>query len=282
MNDYYVNFYLIIVGILLLIVFFYHQNNSIEITKHTLKFSKLPKNFNQFTIIHITDLHNKKFGNKQNKLIRKISNEKPDIIVITGDIVDRRRFNLTPAIDFVENAKKIAPIYYSPGNHEAWSFKYDEVDKLLSQAGAIVLNNEIEKFIIDGESINIIGLMDAAFETKENAKEVNLGEFSKNLKSFSNPKDFSILLSHRPEIFDLYCQSEIDLIFCGHAHGGQIRLPLIGPLFAPNQGFFPKLTSGVARSKQSLMVVGRGLGNSLMPIRLFNQPEIVKVVLYKE
>ncbi len=282
MNDYYVNFYLIIVGILLLIVFFYHQNNSIEITKHTLKFSKLPKNFNQFTIIHITDLHNKKFGNKQNKLIRKISNEKPDIIVITGDIVDRRRFNLTPAIDFVENAKKIAPIYYSPGNHEAWSFKYDEVDKLLSQAGAIVLNNEIEKFIIDGESINIIGLMDAAFDTKENAKEVNLGEFSKNLKSFSNPKDFSILLSHRPEIFDLYCQSEIDLIFCGHAHGGQIRLPLIGPLFAPNQGFFPKLTSGVARSKQSLMVVGRGLGNSLMPIRLFNQPEIVKVVLYKE
>lgn len=282
MSGNYVKVYLIIVGVLLAVVFFNYQNNNIKTSTITYKNSRIPDNFNQFTIIQITDLHNKKFGNKQIKLLKKIRDEKPDIIVVTGDIIDRRRFDLLPAIDFIKGAQEIAPVYYSPGNHEAWSFKYDEVDQALSLAGAVVLNNESEKIVINGESIDVIGLKDAAFDTLANSKTMNLTEFKKHLDAYSKPKVFSILLSHRPEIFKLYSESEIDLVFSGHAHGGQIRLPFIGPLFAPNQGMFPKYTSGVYKREKTSMVVSRGLGNSLMPMRLFNQPEIVKVVLQKE
>lgn len=282
MSGNYVKVYLIIVGVLLAIVFFNYQNNNIKTSKILYKNSRIPDSFDQFKIIHISDLHNKKFGNKQIKLLKKIKEENPDIIVVTGDIIDRRRFDLLVAIDFIKGAKEIAPVYYSAGNHEAWSFKYDEVDQALRLAGAVVLNNESKKIVINGESIDIIGLKDAAFDNSENTKDLNLKNFIENLRGFSKPKDFSVLLSHRPEIFKLYSESEIDLVFSGHAHGGQIRLPFIGPLFAPNQGLFPKYTSGVYKRDKTSLVVSRGLGNSLMPIRLFNQPEIVKVVLQKE
>lgn len=279
MNNKYIQIYLILVVALLLVLFFYWQNNDLVTTDISYINNKVPESFDGYNIIHISDLHNKRFGNKQSKILSKIAKENPDIILITGDIIDRRRYNLNKALEFVEGVVRIAPVYYVAGNHEAWSFKYAEVDQALSLAGVNVLNNKKLEIVKNNSKIEIIGLKDAAFDTKEYAKEINLTQFKKNLNKFSNPSNFSILLSHRPEIFDLYVESNIDLIFSGHAHGGQFRLPLLGGLYSPNQGIFPTYTSGVYSQDKTSMIVSRGLGNSLMPIRLFNKPEIIKVTL---
>lgn len=279
MKENYVYIYMAMVAVLLLIVFFNWQNNSLQVSRFVHESRRIPSSFNNYNIIHISDLHNKRFGSKQYKILDKIKKDNPDIILITGDIVDRRRYSLTEAVEFALGAVEIAPVYYVAGNHEAWSFKYDEVEAALKKAGVTVLNDE--KVIINkgGSNINIIGLMDAAFQTKENATAMNLESFKENLKGFSDPKDFSLLLSHRPEVFDLYVASNIDLVFSGHAHGGQFRLPFIGGLYSPNQGIFPTYTSGKHSENQTTMFVSRGLGNSQMPIRLFNKPEIIKVTL---
>lgn len=279
-NDY-LKIYFFIIIVLSLLVFFYYQNNNLEVSKLNYKNDKVPKAFDNFKIIHISDLHNKRFGSKQFRIIKKIKKENPDVIFITGDLVDRRRFNLNKALEFIDSAIEIAPIYYIAGNHEAWSFQYPNIKKELLKRKVTVLDNDIVNIEKDKSQISVAGIKDAAFDTEKNAKEVNLKRFKKDLKNFKLKSNFNILLSHRPEIFDLYAKSKFDLIFCGHAHGGQFRLPIIGGLFSPNQGILPKYTSGRYDDKNTTMIVSRGLGNSLMPIRLFNKPEIVSVTFKK-
>lgn len=279
MNNKYLNIYILIIIALMLVLFVYKQNNDIKVNNISYTNNRIPESFDNYNIIQISDLHNKQFGKGHFKILKKIEMLEPNIILITGDIIDRRRYNLDVALEFVKGAKKIAPVYYVPGNHEAWSFKYLEISEALTAAGVTVLNNQQVEISKNNQVINIMGLMDAAFDTDENYDYLNLEKFKENLAKFSFPKNFSVLLSHRPEIFNLYVNSEIDLVFSGHAHGGQFRLPFIGSLFAPNQGFFPKYTQGMYTEKKTSMVVSRGLGNSLIPLRLFNKPEIVKVTL---
>lgn len=269
----------VIIFIILISVFLVWQNNYLTTTTIEYTNPKIPSAFDEFTIVQVSDLHNKKFGKDQRKILNKLEIAKPDIIVITGDLIDRRRFDLETAMIFVEGAIKIAPVYYVAGNHEAWSFKYDQISTQLISAGVNVLDNEKETLKIKDQTIEVLGLMDPGFETPEGIKNVNVTDFNKQLKNLAKPSEFQILLSHRPELFELYANEKIDLIFSGHAHGGQFRLPFIGGIFAPHQGFFPKYTSETSSLDDSTMVVSRGLGNSLIPIRIFNQPEIVKVIL---
>jgi predicted MPP superfamily phosphohydrolase len=149
--------------IVLLIVFCIWQNNSIVISQFTYVSDKVPNAFDNFKILHISDLHNKSFGHKQSYLIKKVKETSPDIIVITGDLVDRGHYNLETAINFVQQAVNMAPVYYVSGNHEAWTGKYEEIKSRLQDAGAIVLNNEALTCWRDGSSIRIIGLMDPQF-----------------------------------------------------------------------------------------------------------------------
>jgi hypothetical protein len=264
--------------LLILLLFFYWQNNDIVVTKQEYTNSAIPDSFQGYQILHVSDLHNKEFGKNQKRLIKHTTNIDPDLIVITGDIIDSNRTNISVVMDYINQAIQIAPIYYVSGNHEKWSGVYPELTERLQNAGVVILDNDSTIIESNGDKINLFGLMDPDFMPSDsNASTVILEELD-NLIAKSQ-SDFTILLSHRPELISVYAEKEIDLVFSGHAHGGQFRIPFIGGFIAPNQGFFPKYTSGVAVKEGTSMIVSRGLGNSIIPVRIFNRPELVVVTL---
>ena len=267
-------FIIIIVFILVVFIFSIWQNNSIVISNFDYKSSKVPKEFNDFKIVQISDLHNKVFGEEQDKLLEKVEGLSPDIIVITGDLVDRRRYNLEKSMYFIDKAVKLAPVYYISGNHEAWSGKYSEVKEKLINTGVHVIDDEKIEIKKNNSSINLFAFITSSYREKTDTSIVE-----ENLMNWSREKGLKILLSHRPELFDLYSSYNMNIVFSGHAHGGQIRLPFIGGIIAPNQGFFPKYTSGSYSDNETTMFVSRGLGNSAFPVRVFNRPEIISVTL---
>lgn len=267
---------LCIIGILL--TFSYCENNWIGISNYNLYYDNLPKSFDNYSIVHISDLHSKVFGKKNKVLIEKIKKEKPDIIVITGDIIDRRRYNDKSSIEFLKEAVKIAPVYFSTGNHEIWSGKFSELENSMKSIGVKVLRNENVKIDKGKEYIYLLGIDDPGVVYAEEEDKV-LKESIDKAKNGVDTKDFKILLSHRPERINMYNDENINLVFSGHAHGGQVRIPFIGAIVAPGQGLFPKYTSGAHKLKTGFIVISRGLGNSLIPQRIFNRPELVKVVL---
>lgn len=262
-----------------IILFCIWQNNHIVISNFSYKSERISDEFNGFKIVHISDLHNKLFGKNQKYLLKKISSLAPDIIVVTGDIIDRRRYDLETALIFIEGAMELAPVYYTSGNHEAWSGKYEDIGEKLIDYGVIVLDDKKVEISRNNDKIEVLGLTDPAFLTSSYMRERDTDRLEEYLKLLKNDSSFQILLSHRPDLIDIYSREKIDMIFSGHAHGGQIRLPGIGGIVAPDQGFFPKYTSGSHTMENSTMYISRGLGNSIVPIRVFNRPEIVAVIL---
>lgn len=275
--------YKIIIGLLLLGIFFIWQNNHILINNINYKNKKIPKSFNNFKILQISDLHNKNF---HGILSKKIKRANPDIIVITGDIIDRHRTKVDIAIKLIEEIKDIGPIYYISGNHESTSPYLEELKDRLNSNGVKILDNSSEKIKRDDESIVILGVADITMNkwSKEwieyKRDSYYRGEIENIKKNYE--REFSIALSHRPELIKVYAEKNIDLVFTGHAHGGQVRLPLIGGLYSPGQGILPRYTSGVHKIRNTSLVVSRGLGNSGFPFRIFNRPEIVVVKLVSE
>ena len=182
-------------------------------------------------------------------------------------------------MDFIKGATQLATVYYVCGNHEAWSGNYSQIKEELKEAGVILLDDKALTLARGEGKITLLGLADPDFYTSSYLQETEVKQIEEQLKKWESIDTFKLLLSHRPELFDIYVQNDIDLIFSGHAHGGQFRLPFIGGLVAPDQGIFPKYTSGEYQKQNSTMFVSRGLGNSIIPIRIFNRPEIVVVVL---
>ena len=255
----------------LVAVFLYVQNNDISTSKFTIINQKVPDAFNGFVIVQISDLHNMRFGKGQEILLQKVSDAKPDLIVVTGDIIDTIHTDIPLAMEFIQGAINIAPVAYVPGNHEARIDNYGQLINLLSNAGVRVLENNQFNIERNHEHIELLGIVDPFFK----AANVSL-----NALNLQDPTSFKILLSHRPELIKLYASKNIDLVFTGHAHGGQIRIPYLrGGLIAPDQGLFPKYTSGIYFEMDTMEVVSRGLGNSIFPLRIFNRPEIIVVTL---
>jgi predicted MPP superfamily phosphohydrolase len=266
----------IVVVTLFMLIFLYLENNSIVKSYIEIEHSKMENN-NKIKIIHLSDLHCKSFGENQKYIINKIKKEKPDIIAFTGDLIDSRRYNEIPSLELMKELVKISPVYYVTGNHE---WRYGNVDYLqneLETLGVKVLRNHKDLIKINNQSIEIIGIEDPLSSYGQDT-EANIVE-SYLMPLIKEDKNFKLLLSHRPEKFNIYNSLNIDLVLTGHAHGGQIRLPIVGGLFAPMQGIFPKYTKGLYREKDSYMIVNRGLGNSLFPQRIFNRPEIVVITL---
>lgn len=271
----------VIIGILILIVFLYFENNAINVTELDIEFKKLPDNFRGYKILHISDLHSKSFGKNQKRLINTIKKLNPDIIVFTGDLVDSKKYNEEASVALLEQAVKITPVYFVTGNHEWWSGKFDSLEEKLNEVGVKVLRNEKDEIVKNNEKIYILGVDDPDVYSTKYAEGVGFNDNLRGLKEDLSLEDFTILLSHRPERFSLYYAEQIDLIFSGHAHGGQFRIPFIGGVISPNQGFFPKYTQGIYKESNSVMVVTRGLGNSIIPQRLLNRPEVILVTLKK-
>lgn len=259
--------------VLLMATFFYWQNNDITVTNIDFENDKVPANFNGYKILQVSDLHNKKFGSNQDKLVEITKDIDPDIIVITGDFIDSRRTNVDVALEYTNQVVDIAPVYYVPGNHESRVEEYSILKEGLLKSGVIILDNKLEEININNEKISLIGMEDPTLLTSNN-KMKKFEYILSSIKDRSN-SNLKILLSHRPEILDIYERQDIDLVFSGHAHGGQIRLPFTDGLFAPGQGLLPKFTSGIHEKGNTNMIVSRGLGNSLFPFRVFNRPELI-------
>lgn len=275
--------YIIVLIIVLIIVaisyYLYFENTTLKVTKFNIANSKIPSEFKNYKIIQISDFHNSNFKKLTNSIINKIKEEKPNIIVITGDFVDSRKTNIDISINLIKDIKDIAPIYYVVGNHESRIQNYDELIQKLKMEGVNILNNEVKQLELDNARINLIGIKDPSMFHQDVSKNSSI--INKEINDLQyDKKIFTILLSHRPETFETYVNNNLDLVFTGHAHGGQVRLPFIGALYAPHQGAFPKYTSGVYEKENTKMIVNRGIGNSLFPFRINNRPEIVVVTLY--
>lgn len=248
-----------------------YENKALTVNEITLQNKSIPKNFSGYRIAQISDLHNAEFGEDNIKLINALKDIKADIIVITGDLIDSRRTDTDIAVSFVKQALELAPVYYVTGNHEARTAEYVNLKQSLKNMGAVVLENEEIKLEKDGEYVSLIGMNDPSFTEGYYLNSVLLNK--------ADTDYYKILLSHRPELFEVYVQSGVNLVFSGHAHGGQLRLPFIGGLYAPHQGFFPEYDGGVYTEGKTSMVVSRGIGNSLFPLRINNKPEIIVVEL---
>jgi len=253
-------------------------NTTLTITRITISSSNLPPQFLGFRIAHISDLHNAEFGAENAKLLKKISETEPDIVTITGDLIDSSHTNIEAAVDFARKASQIAPVYYVTGNHEAWISQYDDLRDSLEAAGATVLENEAIHLSHNGSTITLLGLSDPDFSEGSGILGETAAMTASKLREMMEDS-YTVLLSHRPELFETYVESGADLVLSGHAHGGQFRLPLIGGLIAPNQGLFPKYDAGLYSEQRTHMVVSCGLGNSIIPVRFNNRPEVVLVEL---
>ena len=270
-------FSIIILVLIVLLVIVY--NKKIVISNITYKNSKIPASFDGYKILQISDLHNAEFGKNQKTLIDKTKEIDPDIIFITGDLIDSYNTNIDISMKYIDGITDIAPIYFIPGNHESRIESYKELCDKLTSTGVKILDNKTTIIEKDSSLIALIGVEDPSFIKTQNQNE----EFKNILTDLSKDinTDFKILLSHRPERLSDYEDTNVDLVFSGHAHGGQFRIPFVGGLLAPNQGFLPKYTSGIYKKNNTSMIVSRGLGNSIFPFRINNSPELVLVTLEK-
>lgn len=255
--------------------FLYWQDNGLMLTEYDCVSKRLPEEFSGFKILQISDLQSKTFGKSQEPIINMARRAEPDIIVITGDLLDSRRTDTESALSLIRGIKDIAPVYYVTGNHEA-RINVEIMEGFIAELedeDVTLLDNASESIERNGASVNLMGISDIRYNPYYEAAIDEMMEQEKGL--------YSILLSHRPEIFEFYAYKDIDAVFTGHAHGGQIRLPFVGGLLAPNQGFLPRYTTGVHVQDNTSMVISRGLGNSIFPFRIFNRPELVLVTLVK-
>ncbi|MBQ9832847.1 MAG: metallophosphoesterase [Clostridia bacterium] len=247
-------------------------NSALIVSDIKIKSENLPIAFEGFKIAHVSDLHNAQMGKDNEKLIKMLEQQKPDIIAVTGDLIDSSNTNIDIALSFIAKAVSIAPVYYVTGNHEARARDaYKKLEYGMESLGVNVLHNDMKYIQKDGQKIQIIGVDDPSFN--------NVYSIGNELKRLNDENAYTVLLSHRPELFREYVESEIDLTLSGHAHGGQFRLPFVGGIIAPNQGLFPEYDSGLYAEESTNMVVSRGIGNSILPFRFNNRPEIVMITL---
>lgn len=276
--------WLCIIAICLVVIsgWIVQDNTKIELAEYNVISSKVPEPFVCFEIAQVSDLHNAEFGEGNSDLLALLSEVEPHVIVLTGDLIDSRHADMDIALDFAGKAVQIAPVYYVTGNHEARVPEYEQLKMGMKDLGVTVLENQKVQISKDGESITLMGIQDPSFRTDYlfgDAESVS----RQALTSLQDESDgFTVLLSHRPELFGLYVDTGVNLVFSGHAHGGQFRLPFVGGLVAPNQGFFPRYDAGQFIEENTTMIVSRGVGNSIIPFRINNPPEIVVVELKRQ
>ena len=278
---------ILIIGLIIVMVclaaWIIWDNGRIVVTTYEIKSKRLPKTFAGYKIVQISDLHNDEFGEKNKKLLAKIKEQEPDMIAITGDLLDSRRTDIGKALDFVKGAVQIAPCYYVTGNHESRMPKeYKELETGMREAGVNILRNKVSVIEKGGEQIAVLGIDDPRFviaTDKVKKMERVLSVTMSELKEEISQDAFTLLLSHRPELFDLYCDQELDVVLSGHVHGGQFRLPFIGGIIGPGQGILPDYDAGVYTKGDTNMILSRGLGQSIVPFRMNNPPELVVLLL---
>ena len=274
---------LIIIFLILISIFLYLENNLIDVTRYLIKSQSIKS---RVKIVHLSDLHSKPFK----KALERTRSLKPDIIVITGDYIDDKAKNKQKMLEYAKSLCEIAPVYYITGNHERRLESFDELMSELEKCGFNVLLNEYTTFNVGDNEISILGL-DENIADFDDYKARRRGDFEypdmeQYFREFERSRGFRIVLSHCPENFEgveqlNYSNYDFDLQLSGHAHGGQFILPIIGPVYSPGQGIYPKYARGSFGERPKL-IVSRGLGNAEFPFRLFNHPEINVITLSRK
>ncbi len=299
----FITIYLLILLSLLINVFL---NQNVYIKKYKLKYTNLPEEFDKYVIAQLTDVHSIRTKKQIEQIITKIKKQNPDIIVVTGNLIDSNYYTRQQSakiekkihtvesltIKFMEELTKIANVYYVYGNHEMILLddpENNEFKVALEELGVIILNNKVEYLYKDNSKIKLVGLQDPACLYKD--KEYSKIEGSSSDKSRAILEDlyleensdvFTILLAHRPECFNVYVSYNIDLILSGHTHGGMMRLPIIRGIYAHPQGLFPDYSYGIYKKRNSTMIIGAGIGYSgNIFFRVYNLPEIEIINLLK-
>lgn len=278
-------FVFLIILILAFMVLIYISNNCLKITKYKYKNNKIPNSFNKLKIVHISDVHGKTFGKNNAIFIDKVKKINPDIIIMSGDIIDDSCTDIDGYINNFKELYSLYPTYYSIGNHERkLGYKnYKHYVDLLKRNGVNVIVNGSCKLTKNDESIVI-----NALKFRENMQPKVLDEerkekyikYMENKLKDLNLNEFNILIAHDPENFELYEKLKVDLVFSGHVHGGLIRFGKIC-LLSPRRKIFPKYSYGKYTKNNTTIIVSSGIGNATIPIRLFNRPELLEVVLEK-
>lgn len=254
---------------------------SLEVTNYVLSSPKLTASIR---MVQLTDLHNSEFGENNERLVRMVSRQQPDLILMTGDMLNGREDETEIAVNLVRRLTEVAPVYFSYGNHEVTHERMfaRDLTAIFEEAGATVINRTYEDVTVNGQMIRLGGIYGYCLP----AKYLYSGEAKRweceYLKEFQDTESYTVLLAHLPTCWirndnlDIW---EIDCVLSGHEHGGQIRLPWIGGLYAPDQGFFPGRSSGIYASQDGkrVMVLSRGLGSGVGVPRFNNVPEIVVV-----
>ena len=273
------------------VIFYKYETDSLEITKYEIENEKIPKEFDNFKIVQISDLHNKSFGKGNKRLLEKIDSQNPDIVVITGDLVEGDNKNFDVALNLIDELLKKYKVYHIIGNHEQKSLikKHKELYKTyfdkLYKKNIVNLDNEKIRIKKDGKYINIYGLIIPLeyypyfFKNYENKNMKLEQDFINNKLGEINRDEYNILLAHTPFFFEDYEKYGVDLVLAGHVHGGIIRLPKVGGLLSPNREFFPKYDFGKYIKNNTTMLLSKGLGGSKVLIRFACKPEIVSITL---
>ena len=240
--------------------------------------SGLPSGFDGYKIVHLSDLHGHEYGEGNADLLARVREQKPDLIVITGDLIDQEsQMQMIPAL--ARGLSAIAPAYYVTGNHE-WGLgtaAVRELKNLLGQCGVTALSNEYEILERNGARVALAGVDDPngyADQKTPAALHAQIEEAAPGL--------FTVLLAHRNDQFGQYAAAGYDFVMSGHAHGGIVRLPFVGGLLGTDRRFFPERTSGLYTLGDSTLFVSRGLGNNTVPFRgfrIFNRPELAVITL---
>ena len=273
---------IVIIPVITMIV----SNKVISISRYTINSDKIPNAFDNFKILQLSDLHSKEFGNKNEELIKKIDQENPDVIFMSGDMVNSYDKNFEVFFQLVDNLSEKYSIYYILGNHEENLYDDDinEIINYLKEKNVNVINNTKIELTKDNEKINLYGLgYNQKYYTQSGNKYGNDMQYTENIISEVlgnvNTNEYNILLTHSPLLFEAYSNWGADLVFAGHIHGGVIIVPFLGGLLSPEEKFFPKYYKGEYTLNNSKMIVNAGLGNGRIPIRMFNRPDVSVVTL---
>jgi len=276
-----------LLAVILIIVIGYY-NRHLVVTNYKISDPRWSAELNGWRLVQLADLHNQATdGPGNNKIINAVQKLQPNIIVITGDLFDGDKTNIPNNLRLVKDLSSIAPVYIVLGNHEFANDDYIKLVQLVEEAGAQVIRNEVITINDKGIPITIIGLDDPAAWGWPLSYKTQTQLTAQTLNKIMTSPDFNstsprLILAHRPELWPQYLLANPLIILSGHTHGGQIRLPLIGAIYVPNQPLLAQYDEGIFAIANSYLIINRGLGNSFINCRFNNYPEIITIDFYHE